>query len=85
MSPSSHSKATQILFIVLVYIFSFALSLRTVLLSMPHFSRSQYVETPFFSIVTHNLSNEIISYLDLEMHGQAGFVAEFDFAFDEGA
>ena len=37
-----------------------------VLLSIPHSSRSQYVDTPRFSIMTHNLSNIIMAHLRIE-------------------
>ena len=44
---------------VFVSVFSFAFSLRTVLLSIPHFSRKVYVDTPLFFMVSQSLSNLI--------------------------
>ena len=47
ISSSEQSSAVQILFSVLVSMFSLARRRRIVLLSIPHFSRSMYVVTPF--------------------------------------
>jgi len=61
ISSNLQDNAVHNLSNVLVSIFSFARNLRIVLLSIPHFSRSRYVEIFFFSMVSHNLSNTIIS------------------------
>ena len=60
MSSTLQFKTEHSLFMVFVSIFSLALRRRTVLLSIPHSSRSLYVEKPFFFIVSHNLSKIII-------------------------
>jgi len=44
------------LFSVLVSMLSFARKRRMVLLSIPHFSLSWYVEKPFSFIISHSLS-----------------------------
>jgi len=72
MSSNLQSNAIQSLSNVFVSIFSFAFKRRTVLLSIPHYSRSVYVDIPFSFIVTQSLSNTIIfvtTSLDISYYG----------------
>lgn len=61
ISSNLQSNAEHNLFSVFVSILSFARKRRTVLLSIPHFSRNKYVEMPFSFITIHSLS-KIITY-----------------------